>query len=177
MKCAHSLLRCGWGWVGHSLCLLWVGITYVCFIRRRLPVFAVEPQYRLQDFLSKVSLEGHIQNLQKNSCWCKIWMGFVGSILIKLWTSSFWGFLEMPVWWPLGTYLCKYAGDHSVVIVEAGACSSLQLTCLGLYGMAAWKLNETIFAMIKNCSCNDYAHSIVIFRRKSYWDVNFQWYK
>ena len=43
-------------------------------------------------FLSKVSFELHVQNLQKNSCWFKIWMGFVGPILIKLWTSSIWGF-------------------------------------------------------------------------------------
>ena len=41
VKFAHSLLKCGWLWVGHNLCLL--GITYVCFIPSRLPVFAVEP--------------------------------------------------------------------------------------------------------------------------------------
>ena len=35
-------------------------------------------------FLSKVSFEGHIQNLQKNSCWFKILMGYVGPKLIKL---------------------------------------------------------------------------------------------
>ena len=44
-------------------------------------------------FLSKVLFELHIQNLQKISCGFKIWMGFVGPILIKLWTSSIWGFL------------------------------------------------------------------------------------
>ena len=49
-------------------------LNYVCFIHSRLPVFAVEPQYQHQDFLFllKVSFEGHIQNLQKNSCWFKI---------------------------------------------------------------------------------------------------------
>ena len=64
---------------------VYFGITYVCFIPSRLPVFAVEPQYLLQDFLflSKVSFEGHIQNLQKISCWFKVWMEFVGPILIK----------------------------------------------------------------------------------------------
>ena len=83
-------LGCEWGTTS-----VYFGITYVCFIPSRLPVFAVEPQYLLQDFLflSKVSFEGHIQNLQKISCWLKIWMGFVGPILIKLWTSSIWGFL------------------------------------------------------------------------------------
>ena len=82
----------GCEWVTTSV---YFGITYVCFIPSRLPVFAVEPQYWHQDllFLSKVSLEGHIQNLQKISCWFKIQMGFLGSILSKLWTSSIWGFL------------------------------------------------------------------------------------
>ena len=117
---------CDWGTTS-----VYFGSTYVCVIPSRLPVFAVEPQYRHQDFflfLSKVSFEGHIQNLQNNSCWFKIWMGFVGPILIKLWTSSIWCFLYLPVWWPLGGYLCKHAGDHSVT---TEACSSPHLTCLG----------------------------------------------
>ena len=85
-----SAVGCEWGTTS-----VYFGITYVCFIPSRLPVFAVEPQYLLQYFLflSKVSIELHIQNLHKNSCWFKIWMGFVGPILIKLWTSSIWGFL------------------------------------------------------------------------------------
>ena len=85
-----SAVGCEWGTTS-----VYFGITYVCFIPSRLPVFAVEPQYLLQDFLflSKVSFEGHIQNLQKNSYWFKIWMGFVAPKLIKLWTSSIWGFL------------------------------------------------------------------------------------
>ena len=97
-----------WGskWNLHTVCWsavgsewgttsVYFGFTYVCFIPSRLPVFAVEPQYLLQYFLflSKVPFELHIQNLQKISCWFKIWMGFVGPILIKLWTSSIWGFL------------------------------------------------------------------------------------
>ena len=84
-----SAVGCEWGTTS-----VYFGITYVCFIPSRLPVFAVEPQYLLQDFLflSKVSFEGHIQNLKKISCWFKIWMRFVGPILIKLWTSCIWGF-------------------------------------------------------------------------------------
>ena len=84
-----SAVGCEWGTTS-----VYFGITYVCFIPSRLPVFAVEPQYLLQDFLflSKVSFEGHIQNLQTISCWFKIWMRFVGPILIKLWTSCIWGF-------------------------------------------------------------------------------------
>ena len=55
---------CEWGTTS-----VYFGITYVCFIPSRLPVSAVEPQHRHQDFLflSKVSFEGHIQNLKKNS--------------------------------------------------------------------------------------------------------------
>ena len=86
-----------WSAVGCEWCTtsVYFGITYVCFIPSTLPIFPVESQYLLQDFsfLSKVSFEEHIQNLQKISCWFKIWMGFVGPILIKLWTSSIWGFL------------------------------------------------------------------------------------
>ena len=72
---------CEWGTTS-----VYFGITYVCFIPSRLSIFAVEPQYRHQDFLflSKVSFEGHIQNLQKISCWFKIEMGFVGPILSKI---------------------------------------------------------------------------------------------
>ena len=85
-----SAVGCEWGTTS-----VYFGITYVCFIPSRLPVFAVEPQYLHQYFLflSKVLFQLHIQNLQKISCWFKIWMGFVGPILIKLWTSSIWGFL------------------------------------------------------------------------------------
>ena len=85
-----SEVGCEWGTTS-----VYFGITYFCFIPGRLPVFDAEPQYLLQYFLflSKVSFELHIQNLQKISCWFKIWMGFVGPILIKLWTSSIWGFL------------------------------------------------------------------------------------
>ena len=101
-------------------------------------------------FLSKVSFEGHIQNLQKISCWFKIWMGFVGPKLIKLRTSSIWGFLQLPLWWTLRNCLCKHAGHHSVT---TGACSPPHLTCLGLCSMAAWKLNGPLCAMWNNHIC------------------------
>ena len=128
-----SAVGCEWGTTS-----VYFGITYVCFIPSRLPVFAVEPQYLLQYFLflSKVSFELHMQNLQKISCWFKIWMGFVGPILIKLWTSSIWGFLWWPLWRSPGNCLCKHAGDH---LVTTEACSPPHLTCLGLCSMAALK--------------------------------------
>ena len=73
-----SAVGCEWGTTS-----VYFGIIYVCFITSGLAVFAVEPQYLLQYFLflSKVSFELHIHNLQKISCWFKIWMGFVGPIL------------------------------------------------------------------------------------------------
>ena len=57
-----SAVGCEWGTTS-----VYFGITCVCFIPSRLPVFAVEPQSLLQDllFLWKVSFEGHIQNLKK----------------------------------------------------------------------------------------------------------------
>ena len=137
-----SAVGCEWGTTS-----VYFGITYVCFVPSRLPVFAVEPQYLLQDFLflSKVSFEGHIQNLQKISCWFKIWMRFVVPILIMLWTSCIWGFPKLPLWWTLGDYLCKHAGHHSVT---TRACRPPHLTCLGLCSMAAWKLNGPMCTMV-----------------------------
>ena len=81
----HTVCRravgCEWGTTS-----VYFGITDACFIPSRLPVFAVEPQYQHRDFLflSKVWFEGHTKNLQKNSCWFKLWMVFVGQILAKV---------------------------------------------------------------------------------------------
>ena len=40
-----SVVGCEWGTTS-----VYFGITYVCFVPSRLPVFTVEPQYLLQDF-------------------------------------------------------------------------------------------------------------------------------
>ena len=88
MKFAHSLLRCGWLF---TLGLLMFDLSLVDLLslqwspRTNIDIFL---------FLLKVSFEGLIQNLQKNSGWFKIWMGFIGPILIKLGTSSIWVFLN-----------------------------------------------------------------------------------
>ena len=136
-----SAVGCEWGTTS-----VYFGITYVCFIPSRLPVFVVEPQYLLQYFLflSKVSFELHTQNLQKISCWFKIWMGFVGPILIKLWVSSIWGFLQLPLWRSPGNCLCKHAGDHSVTTEACSHLTSVVWVCvLWLPG----KLNGAICVM------------------------------
>ena len=101
-----NILYWGSKWIFHAVCWsavgcegrttsVYFGITYVCFIPSGLPVFDVEFQYqhRCVSFLCKFSFERDTQNLQKNSCRFKTWMGFVGQILIKLGTSSIWGFL------------------------------------------------------------------------------------
>ena len=90
LKVCWDAVGCEWGTTS-----VYFGITYVCLIPSRLPFFAVEPQYRHRHFLFmlKESFEGHQQNLQKMSCWFKIWMSFVVPIMIKLGTSSIWGIL------------------------------------------------------------------------------------
>ena len=128
-----SAVGCEWGTTS-----VYFGITYVCFIPSRLPVFVVEPQYLLQYFLffSKVSFELHIQNPQKNSCWLKIWMGFVGPILIKLWILPFEVFFSC---------LCEglpgiaYANMLVTTQWPLKRASPPHITCLGLCSMAALK--------------------------------------
>ena len=92
VKFADGLLRCGWLRVGTSY--VYFRITYVCFIPNRLPVVAVEPQHQHRDFFKFVNIiiwRTHTKSFKK-SYWFKIWMGFVGQILIKLDTSSIRGF-------------------------------------------------------------------------------------
>ena len=87
-----------WGAVGceWGTTTVYYGITYVCFIPSRLPVFVVEPQYKHQDFLFLLNVSFIWRTYSKfsnNSCLFKIWMGFVGPVSIKSGTSSIWGFL------------------------------------------------------------------------------------
>ena len=85
-----SAVGCEWGTTS-----VYFGITYVCFIPSRLPVFAVlapVPTSIFFIFVKSIIWITHTKS-SKMSCWFKIWMGFVGPILIKLWTSSIWGFL------------------------------------------------------------------------------------
>ena len=128
---------CEWGTTS-----VYFGITYVCFIPSRLHVFSVEPQYRHQDFLflSKVSFERHIQNPKKIHVglkfeWC-LWDQYEVRNVFRLRFSlvacviASWELLMQTCWWP-----------------PTEVCSSTHLICLGLCGMAAWKLNGVICAM------------------------------
>ena len=47
-------------------------------------LLSTSTNFKIFLFLSKVSFELHIQDLPKISCWFKIWMVFVGPILIEL---------------------------------------------------------------------------------------------
>ena len=71
-------------------------------------------------------------------------MGFERPILTKFGTSPIWYFLQLSVWYPLGSFLCKHADDHSVT---PEACSSPHLPCRGLCVMEVWKLNGSICTM------------------------------
>ena len=97
-----NILYWGSKWNLHTVCCGAVGcewgttsvyftITYVCFILSRLPVFTLSvPTSRFLIFVKSIIWRTHT-NLQTNSCWFKIWMGFAGQILIRLRTSSIWG--------------------------------------------------------------------------------------
>ena len=125
----------GWGVVGCEWGTISVHfrITYVCSIPRILLVFAVGPQYFLSLpwgpstsiiflFVWKTSFDGHKQNIKKLTFRFKIWMSFVGQILIKLVTLYIRGFLQLFLWCPLGSNLCKHAGGDPVT---TDACTSL----------------------------------------------------
>ena len=94
-----------------------------------LPVFAMGPQFQQRFFNSfqKYHWKDTNKILKKNTCMCKIWMGFLGQIFIELETSLVRGFLQLPLWWPLGNDLWKHAGGHSVT---NEACTSLAWVCV-----------------------------------------------
>ena len=94
------------------LSLLWSPST-------NIKLFYFCQKYRLKD----------TRKIFKNSCRFKTWMGFVGQILIKLGTSSIWGFLLLSVWYSL----CKHAGGHSVT-AEACTPTSPHLPGFVCYG-------------------------------------------
>ena len=138
-----SAVGCEWGTTS-----IYFGITYVCFVPSRLPVFAVEPQYLLEDFLflSKVSFEGHIQNLQKIHVGLKFEWGLKDQYWLSCERLAFEVFLSCLFDGPLGI---AYANMLATTQWPLEACSPPHLTCLGLCSIAAWKLNGPICAMFK----------------------------
>ena len=56
------------------------------------------------------------------------------------------------MWCPLGSDLCKHAGDYSET---TEACTSHRLTCLSLCGMEVWKFIVAICAMLDNTIFED----------------------
>ena len=127
---------CEWGTTS-----VYFGITYICFIPSKLPVFAVEPQYRL--FCQKYHLKDTYKIFKKIYISLKFEWGLKDQYWLSCERLPF-EFFWLPVWWPLWNYLCKHADDHSVT---TEACSSPHLTCQGLCAMTAWKLNRAICAV------------------------------
>ena len=152
VKFEHSLLRCGIG-CECGTTSVYFGITYVSFILSRLPVFTVEPQYQLRDFsfLSKVSFEGHTQNLQNSSCWIKIWMGFVGQILIKLRTSSIWDFLLLPFDVLLGVTCANMLVTTQWPLKRASHLTSLVWVCAVWRPKSSFELAALCFRPFLQC--------------------------
>ena len=115
---------------------VYFGVTYVCFIPRILPVFAVGPQYQHRFFLcQRYHLKDTNKILTKVPCWFQTWKRCVGQTLIKLETSFIWGFLPSPLWYLLGSNLCKHPGGHSVT---SEACTSRAEVCVVWRSVCNW---------------------------------------
>ena len=97
---------CEWGTTS-----VYFGITYVCFVPRILNVFAT---IRIIFYLPKNIIWRTQTKYSKSSCRLITWMGFVWQILIKLETYLIRGFLQLPLWCPLGNNLSKHTGSHLV---------------------------------------------------------------
>ena len=139
-----------WGPVGCELdtTSVYFGITYVCFIPSRLPVFAVEPQFWHQDFL--FCQKHHLKDTYKIFKKFHVGLKFKWSLYYQYWGSC--ECLPFEVFFSClcDGLLCKHAGDHSMT---TEACSSPHLTCLGLCGMAVWRLNGAICALFFKVIC------------------------
>ena len=77
-----------WGAVGceWGTASVYFGVTFCLWYWAPVPIS------RFFVFVKSIIWRTNTKNPQKISCWLKIWMLFVGPILIKLWTSSIWGF-------------------------------------------------------------------------------------
>ena len=125
---------------------IYFGITYVCFIPRILRVFVMALKYQHRFFNVKISFEWQKQNLQKIPCWFTIWIGFVEQILIKLETSFICGFPQLLLWCPLGSYICKHGGGHSV---SSEACTSFAAACVVWRSGSSLKLFALCYIHLK----------------------------
>ena len=75
-----SAVGCEWG-----ITSVYFEITYVCFIPSRLPVFAVEPQYLLQDFL--FCQKYHLKDTYKIFKKCHVGLKFEWGLQDQNWLS------------------------------------------------------------------------------------------
>ena len=124
----HSLLRCGWLWVGDNLCLLWDYLSMSALSLEYLLYLPWGPSTNTDFFVQVKNVIWRTQTKSSNnSTLYKTLLGFVGQILIQMEIFFIWGFLQLPFRFPLGSNLCKYAGGHSVT---TEACTSLAAVCV-----------------------------------------------
>ena len=102
----HSLLRFRWLWVKDNSCLLW---HYLCLF------YPKNTSCLCRGATTNIDFVIDVKNI------------IVGQRLILLETSFIRGFLQLPLWCPLGSNLCKHAGGHSVT---TESCTSLAYVCV-----------------------------------------------
>ena len=159
-----NMLYWGSRWTFHTVCwgavgcewgatFVYFGIIYVCFIPIILHVFDMGPQYQHWFFYScqKYHLKDKRKIFKNIPCWYKTWMGVVTQILIKLETSSIWGFPQLSLWCRLRSNLRKHSGVHPVT---SEACTSLSgrhsgttEACEDQCGMDVWKFIGAVWAI------------------------------
>ena len=107
------LRRCGWLWVGNNLCSL-LGYLYLLDPYITTCLCGWNPSANIDFFYIcvKISVEAPKQN---KSCRPKTLIGFVGQLLIKMETLFVRGILQMLLWRPLSSNLCKHASGHSLI--------------------------------------------------------------
>ena len=141
VKFSHSLLKCGWLWVGHNLCLLWGYLCLLYLVDFLCLLLSSSTYFKIFYFCQKYHLKDPYKIFKK----FHVGLKFEWGLWDQNWSSCERLPFELPLWWTLGNCLCKHAVHHSVT---TGACSPPHLTCLGLCSRAAWTLNGPICAMI-----------------------------
>ena len=137
---SDSLLRGIWLWVGDNLCLLW---DYLCLLYpQQTSCLCCGTNIKIFYFCQKYHLKDTHKIFKKILVGLN-WMGFVGKILIKLGTSSIWGFLL------LFDVLLGVTYANMLVATQWPLKSAPHLICWGLYGMEVWKLIGGMCAMIE----------------------------
>ena len=140
-----SAAGCEWGTTS-----VYFGITYVCFIPSRLPVFAVEPQYLLQDFLFFYFCQKyHLKDTYKIFKKIHVGLKFEWCLLYQYWLScerlAFEVFLSCLFDGPLGIAYANMLATTQWPLEGAANLTSLVWVCVlwlpeSLMGLSAlWR--------------------------------------